>query len=1407
MRSRTRFAAAGAALVTGTALLLMPALPAQAATVYYVDNTNGSCSNTGSGTSAVPFCTIGAAAKKAVTAGDDVVVAPGIYREQVNPGGSGTAATPIVFESVPAGALVLGTQDVSDPAGWTATGTNAWSRPYAPPTAPTQVFVDGQRLALASGPSSTTPNTWFWDGVAKVLYVDAGGPNPGIGHVIEAGAQNFGFSVSGRSGVVVRGFTARGQNNSGFRATGSTDVTFSGVTAQYANVNGILIDTSTGGAVVRDCEVSGSGSHGIKLNSSAGALVHGCSSHDNLFSGIALSSATGATVENSTAYGNAVPAGGSSTAVGIDVNGSSTDAVIRNNTLHDNQDSGVQVYNGSSGALITRNVSYRNGDHGFDTNKTTGVTYLNNTSYGNHRDGFSVEGTSSGATLANNIAVDNGTTAAEFDIWVDPGSTPGTTLDRDIAWNSVAAPTVKYGTTVYASLTDFSAATGLEAHGQAHDPRFVNAAGADFRLSANSPALDAADAGAAGFQAADHDGQTPLDDVSVPDTGAGSPSFADLGALEAVPPAGGPFSYAPNAALVVSPLTGDVPPTRLATADASGSSDPDGSPIASYTFDFGDGTVIGPQAAASATHSFTTAGDFTVKVTVVDTGGRSSATSQLVHLTQRVLVTYNVDVANPACSDAGAGTAAAPFCSISAAAARTGPGDTVLVAPGTYREQVTVTGSGAPGYTTTFLATAPGVNVVGTDDLSGPAGWSATTATTWQRAYAPANAPTQVFLDGARLAPTGSSTAMPPGTWFFDAAAQQLYVDLGGADPSSGHTLEASARTYGFKLWNVHDVTLRGFAMRGQNSMGVSLLGDSAITLDKLAVRDTATYGIEADTVTASTISGSEVSTSASVGIRLASSSGILVQGNSTHDNGFHGISLNGSSGNQVVGNTSYRNVKPGVRSATGIDVNNASPNNLVAGNTTYANQDSGIELYNGSNGSVVTRNVTYDNGDHGIDNLGVTGELIAGNTVVGNVAAGINLEGGSSGSTVRDNISVDNGIASPRTTGDIRVDTASVPGTTIDYDLVWVSSASPVFDWDNVVYSSYASFRAATGQEQHGKNADAAFVSLSGRDLRLSGDSPAIDAGLAGAPGLRAADHDGTTAVDDPLVLNSGGGTPGYTDLGAYEYVGPLARLSLSPTSGVAPVTVTANAGTTTTLGAAVASYTFDFGDGTVLGPQAGTSAQHLYTSGGTFTVTVTVADASGLTDRASATVTVQADRPPTAALTVSPATAVPPADITVSASGSSDTDNTPIASYTFTCGDGTGFGPQAGPTGTCHYTTTGTFTVSVAVRDTAGLVGTASRTVSIVVDKPPTASLQISPGSGKVGKPMTLDASASSDPDPTPIATYTFACGNGVTVGPQASSRTTCTYTRSGTFTATVTVTDTAGKSATATAVARVK
>jgi PKD repeat protein len=280
----------------------------------------------------------------------------------------------------------------------------------------------------------------------------------------------------------------------------------------------------------------------------------------------------------------------------------------------------------------------------------------------------------------------------------------------------------------------------------------------------------------------------------------------------------------------------------------------------------------------------------------------------------------------------------------------------------------------------------------------------------------------------------------------------------------------------------------------------------------------------------------------------------------------------------------------------------------------------------------------------------------------------------------------------------------------------------------------------------------------------------------------------------------------------GAVPDAPPTARLTVNPSSGPAPLAVTADASASTDSDATpIATYSFDFGDGSPLvGPQTGATANHTYTAPGPYTVTVTVRDTAGLSSTVTAQVTAT-DLPPTARMTVSPTSGATPLTVSADASASTDSDATPIASFTFDFGDGSPVvGPQAGGTASHTYTAAGTYTVTVTVRDTAGLSSTATGQVraTAVGDSPPAAALTVSPVSGTAPLAVSADASASTDPDATPIATYSFDFGDGSPlVGPQAGAGATHTYTAAGTYTVTVTVKDTAGLSSTASAQVVVK
>jgi PKD repeat protein len=125
--------------------------------------------------------------------------------------------------------------------------------------------------------------------------------------------------------------------------------------------------------------------------------------------------------------------------------------------------------------------------------------------------------------------------------------------------------------------------------------------------------------------------------------------------------------------------------------------------------------------------------------------------------------------------------------------------------------------------------------------------------------------------------------------------------------------------------------------------------------------------------------------------------------------------------------------------------------------------------------------------------------------------------------------------------------------------------------------------------------------------------------------------------------------------------------------------------------------------------------SASHTYSTAGTFTVTATVTDNLGATSTQTAIVKItSANKPPLAALTVTPSTGYAPVTVSASTAGSTDPDGT-ITSSVLNWGDGSS---SSGPSGSHAYAAAGTYTVTAIVTDNLG--ATASTTAKVSVQAP---------------------------------------------------------------------------------------
>jgi parallel beta-helix repeat protein len=292
--------------------------------------------------------------------------------------------------------------------------------------------------------------------------------------------------------------------------------------------------------------------------------------------------------------------------------------------------------------------------------------------------------------------------------------------------------------------------------------------------------------------------------------------------------------------------------------------------------------------------------------------------------------TLFVDRSTRICSDSGPGTAERPFCLIGEAAAVARPGQTVLVASGTYNEVVTVRRSGTQSAPIVF-SPAPGAKVVVSGRTAGRAGNGAAGFHVWGKHW--------VTVNG------------------FDVTRTKRYgIDVQDSSHirlTNNNVSRAGAQTLGngqsgIYLDHVSDSLVSGNTIGHNTNYGVNVVGGSTrvliqgnVSFGNARVYERAASGIRVyaspgNSLVANVVYGNEDS-----GIEFDHSADALVRGNVTFDNGDHGVDI-------------YR-----------------SPRTTITGNIAYSNATTGIDVEGDSPGATLTRNTSVENGVNGVRNRG----------------------------------------------------------------------------------------------------------------------------------------------------------------------------------------------------------------------------------------------------------------------------------------------------------------------------------------------------------------------------------------------------------------------------------------------------
>ena len=216
----------------------------------------------------------------------------------------------------------------------------------------------------------------------------------------------------------------------------------------------------------------------------------------------------------------------------------------------------------------------------------------------------------------------------------------------------------------------------------------------------------------------------------------------------------------------------------------------------------------------------------------------------------------------------------------------------------------------------------------------------------------------------------------------------------------------------------------------------------------------------------------------------------------------------------------------------------------------------------------------------------------------------------------------------------------------------------------------------------------------------RIGGDSPS---GLPSAPSTYFnGDIDEVAVYPYALSATQVGNHYTLGTTGALPNQAPVAGIQLTPDG----LKVSADASASADADGSIASYTWDFGDGSTAD---GVTAEHTYAQAGDYTVTLTVTDDQGATSTSTVAVTVAKAEP---TVTAEFSSAVTDLDVALDASASTTTADDGVINYAWDLGDGS---TATGKTVDHTYAQAGDYKVTLTTTTSTGQSATSEATVTV--------------------------------------------------------------------------------------------